>query len=146
MSDEDPFATTPNVAPDGSYVEITVKGGAYASHTVTSRRPTLDEVEVELAKAIKVSVEAQASLERAIEVKKSEDKPAAPGNFGKPAGADTPKNTDLPFANTGSSNEAESKAPTCVHGPRTLVTYKGQSGWVCSLPKGTEGRCDTVPA
>lgn len=142
MTDEDPFLDkTEDI--NGSFVELTVKGGQYQSHVVTVRKPTLQEVEDELALAIKTVVGAQASLEKAIR----ENKPTpAAGTYGKPAGADTPVTTDLPFANPDSANSSETEAPTCLHGPREFVTYKGQSAWICSKPKKDPERCPTVPA
>lgn len=145
MSD-DPFLEKTEDT-NGSFVELKIKGGQYQSHVVTVRKPTLDEVEEQLPSAIKAVVGAQASLETAIKEQRAATQPAAPGSYGKPQGADTPSSaTDLPFADAGTNSSTESKAPTCKHGPRTLVEYKGQSGWICSKPKGDPERCATVAA
>jgi hypothetical protein len=32
----------------------------------------------------------------------------------------------------------------CQHGKMELVTHKGKTGHVCPLPKGAEGRCETI--
>lgn len=142
---EDPFLEETEDA-NGSFVELTIKGGQYQSHVVTVRKPSLDEVEAQLPDAIKTVVGAQASLERAIKEQRDQAEPAKPGNYGKPSGADNATNTDLPFADSGTNTSSESKAPTCKHGARQLVEYKGQSGWICSKPKGDPDRCATVPA
>ena len=143
---EDPFLEKTEDE-KGSFVELTIKGGQYQSHVITVRKPTREEVESELAACIPTVVGAQASLERAIKEQKASAQPAPAGNYGKPTGADTPSSaTDLPFADSGTNTSSESKVPTCKHGARTLVEYKGQSGWICSKPKGDPDRCATVPA
>lgn len=142
---EDPFDETTEDK-DGSFVELTIKGGTYQSHVITVRKPSLADIEAQLPDAIKVVIGAQASLELAIKEQKAKADPPKPGTYGKPAGADTRKSeTDLPFADSGTST-TESKVPTCTHGPRQLIEYKGQSGWVCSKPKGDPERCASVPA
>jgi hypothetical protein len=102
MTDEDPFLDKTEDT-NGSFIELTVKGGQYQSHVVTVRKPTLAEVEEQLASAIRTVVGAQASLEKAIR----ENKPApTAGTYGKPVGADTPSDNSLPFANPDSANSS----------------------------------------
>jgi len=141
---EDPFADTTE-EPDGSFLEVTIKGGAYQSHVITARKPNFEELEKALAGLIKTVVGAQASLESAIKASKDFGEAIKSEQYGKPKGASTSVNTDIPFANSGSSSKSASKAPTCIHGPRELVEYKGQSGWICVKPKGDPERCVTVP-
>lgn len=140
---EDPFLENTE-GPDGSFVELTIKGGQYQSHVVTVRKATLDQVEAQLPDAIKAVVGAQASLELAIKEQKSQPDVPKPGSYGKPVGADQSSNTDIPFADSVGADQA--KAVTCKHGDMTLLTYNGQSGWVCVKPKGDPERCASIPA
>lgn len=147
MSDEDPFAEDAKTTEtgDGSFTEITVKAGMYQSHILTVRRPTLAEVEQELAATIKATVGAQASLERAVNEEKGKPSPSAPGNYGKPSGASESTNTELPFASSGVNETSDSKGQTCKHGARQFVEYGGRKAWICAeKPKGDPERCETV--
>lgn len=140
MSDEDPFAEKIE-SPDGSFVQITIKGGSYNNHEVTIRRPSIAEVEAAMPEAIKVVVGAQKSLEAAI--KAESDKPAAPapGTYGKPSGADTSTGGNLPFADA-----VEADTPMCKHGTRKASLYQGKTYYACAsdLPKGDPDRCEVV--
>lgn len=141
MSDNtDPFLDSTQ-SQDGGFVEITIAGGPYQSRKVVSRRPTLAQVEEELALAIKAVAGAGASLDRAVKEAET-NQPAAPGQHGRPATANTPNTSDLPFA---SSTAEEAPNPSvCAHGDRTLYQAQGKKGWVCSLPKDNPARCATI--
>lgn len=141
MSDENPFDETPSTGPDGSFVELTIKAGKFQPLSVTVRKATLELVEADLPRAIKAVVGAQASLERAAEEAEA-NKPAAPGQLGKPATANQSTNTDLPFAD--SAKTEEPSVTTCKHGERTLAEHGGKRGWICPRAKGDPDRCVTV--
>jgi hypothetical protein len=133
----DPFQPA---ATEAGFVEITISAGPYQSRKVTSRRPELKDVEADLLEAIKVAAGAGASLERAVE-EATANKPAAAGQYGKPAGASQPSGGDLPFAD---STVQPSDPSKCKHGDRTLYQGAGKKGWVCPIEKGTAGRCETI--
>jgi hypothetical protein len=64
-----------------------------------------------------------------------------PKKYGKPENADSspqPKMSDEPPFG------ASAAGKSCQHGEMTLVEHAGKKGYVCPLPKGTQGRCDTV--
>jgi hypothetical protein len=140
MSDENPFDETTEDA-DGSFVQITIKGGPYNSHEVTLRRPTLELIEKDMPEAIKTVVGAQKSLETAIKAEATKPATPAPGSYGKPSGASNTGSSDLPFADT-----TESKDRTCQHGTRKASLYQGKTYYACAsdLPKGDPGRCEVV--
>lgn len=148
MSETDPFADESEQ--EGTSVEVTLKAGSgYDAPWIRLKGSTPAEVLTLMDKSLIDLMTETASAGLALQrtyTAKQKGVSAPAGQYGKPAGADKKTDVDLPFADSGVNESSDSKTPTCSHGPRKLVTYKGQSGWVCELPKGTEGRCDTVPA
>lgn len=141
---EDPFAQTTEA--DGTATLTLKAGGKHGAPWLVLRYPSpralrdvLKEQGPEIAEVMELSVQAATSYDKLLD--KAIANPVPPSRtVGKPAGADTPSNDELPFA---ASAEAE-KPLTCEHGDRTLVHAGGKSGWICPLTKDTPGRCDTV--
>lgn len=142
----DPLATTGEVfeAEDGS-VTVTLKGasGYEAPWLVVKGRTAADVLKQfegdTVAKLMKEVSQANASFGRVWLAARNAPVPQ-PGQYGKPAEASTPSNSEeLPFANS-----SPEKGRVCTHGPRSRVEAAGKVGWICSVPKGEPGRCETI--
>jgi hypothetical protein len=144
----DPLATGTDVwtEEDGS-VTVTLKGasGYEAPWLVVKGRTAADVLKQfegdTVAKLMKEVSEANASFGRVWLAARNAPVPQ-PGQYGKPAGAsEKPGASDeLPFANS----SAKEDPSICQHGQRTFHEAGGKRGWVCPVPKGEPGRCDTL--
>jgi hypothetical protein len=127
-----------------SGVVISLKAGPYEAPWITIHEgniaDALERFGPDLAKLMQQTAEAQASFTRMYDKAKNAKIPE-PGSYGKPDGADQVNTeTELPFANS----KAPEKETTCAHGARTRVEAGGKVGWICSVPKGQPGRCETI--
>jgi hypothetical protein len=140
----DPFVEGAAVVPSDYKVQVTLQAGPYQADKIViagdSVLDVLNQFDDALAKLTETVAKAGASFIRFAEVAEQQ-RPAAAGQYGKPAGANTASNTELPFANA----EIGPSDPTkCEHGDRSLVEGGGKKGWICSVPKGQPGRCETI--
>lgn len=153
MTDINPFDESE--APAKDLVRVTLKADkGYDAPWITVDGSTPAEIlgkfDDSLVKLMQEAAKAASSFKRFWEAAQR-DVPSQPGQYGKPQGANTPANGDLPFADSNNPpTSAPSTAPAelpdnkCKHGDRSLVKYKGQSGWVCPQPKDSTDRCATV--
>ena len=144
-----------NELPAKDLVRVTLKADkGYDAPWITLDGSTPEEVlakfDDNLAKLMDQAAQAAASFKRFWE-SATNTRVSQPGQYGKPQGAGSPSNDDLPFADTTnpptsapSTQPAETPDNKCKRGNRRLVEYKGQKGWVCPEPKTSTSRCETI--
>lgn len=142
MSDN-PFDETE--APDKDLVRVTLKADkGYDAPWITVDGSTPSEIlgkfDDSLVKLMEEAAKAAASFKRFWDAAQR-NQPSQPGHYGRPSGAEVPSGNELPFADSKDEPVPDNK---CKHGDRTLINYKGQSGWVCPQPKDSTDRCPTI--
>jgi len=145
MAEEDIFDDSPkaDVVIERDRVSVTLKAGPYEAPWIVLRGKDPADIQAQfddsLAELMKSVAQAQASFIRLYDAAKGA-KVAAKGQAGKPAGAGNKVEVDIPFA----PDDGATSKTTCSHGDRTRVEHKGKVGWICVLPQGSDGRCETI--
>jgi hypothetical protein len=143
---EDPFTET--VEADGTATLTLKAGGKHGVPWLVLRYPSpralrdaLREQGPEIAEIMELSSQMAVSYDKLFE--RTLANPVPPERtVGRPAGAEKPSNDELPFANSAEATAADPSQ--CEHGKRTYVEGGGKKGWICSVPKGQPGRCETI--